>query len=696
MRRIFLCIIILLLLSLNMYAQSIVIDSIQYSVNTTNKTEACAYIRENAPSNVIIAEKVKIKGRELTVSHVNVYAKFLTEAPFFENTTLESIVLPSTITGGNLNCCSNLKKVILSEGMKTIPPCFFENCKGLKTIDLPKSITNIGQRAFALTGLESVVIPNTVKSIGEFAFEGCEGLKNVVLPDEEWREIEEEEQNGGEKTVNSWGRKVVTKNQTWDNLRVFRKSVNIENVQGHNFEYPQYLKENYKRIFDTESPFFKKISKIENTYSFFAKDVILEKMKEWQQKDEFETTLQWQNRVTATKQKAQLEIVKEYVKHEYIKKYAPKTIDCSIGNFDADNSVFPVKIRGTINSFYVQVPQKNAQEFKTNWDNVVIKPEYGIIDNQLGVLECTFSLKGKTYKSTNIHSNYTSEKLEIELPPIDLNIDYDATIENRSQQMATVDNSVDLQIPSIKANNDKTFAVIIGNENYQRVSKVDCANNDAKVFAEYCHKTLGIPTKNVRSYYDATYGTMLAALKDIKSIAEAYKGDLNVILYYAGHGVPDGTGKAYLLPVDADGSQVEVCLATSKLYKELNALHARSVVVFMDACFSGAKRGEGMIMAARGVALKAKSDVPEGNCVVFSAANGEETAFPYKEKGHGLFTYFLLKKLQETKGDVTLGELGEYIQTNVRQQSVVVNRKPQTPSIIPSASANNWKTMKLK
>ena len=82
-----------------------------------------------------------------------------------------------------------------------------------------------------------------------------------------------------------------------------------------------------------------------------------------------------------------------------------------------------------------------------------------------------------------------------------------------------------------------------------------------------------------------------------------------------------------------------------------------------------------MLASARGVALKAKGDVPQGNMVVFSAASGDETAYPYKEKGHGLFTYFLLKKLQESKGDCTLGELGEYIQTNVRQQSVVINRR---------------------
>ena len=100
---------------------------------------------------------------------------------------------------------------------------------------------------------------------------------------------------------------------------------------------------------------------------------------------------------------------------------------------------------------------------------------------------------------------------------------------------------------------------------------------------------------------------------------------------------------------------------------------------------------------ARGVAIKPKASTPGGNVIVFSAATGDETAYPYDEKGHGLFTYFLLKKLQENKGNVTLGELSAYLQEQVGRQSVVVNRKPQTPTVSPSpALMENWEELKLK
>lgn len=265
-------------------------------------------------------------------------------------------------------------------------------------------------------------------------------------------------------------------------------------------------------------------------------------------------------------------------------------------------------------------------------------------------------------------------------------------------EIASIGSAVDKDIPVTADNNANTFAVIIGNENYQKVSKVQYANNDAQVFAQYCIKTLGMPEKNVRIYSDATYATMLAAIDDIKSIAKAYKGDLNVVFYYAGHGVPnESSNDAFLLPIDTDGRNTDVCYPLSKAYQELGAMNAKSVVVFMDACFSGSQRGEGMLASARGVAIKAKPASPQGNMVVFSAASGDETAYPYKEKGHGLFTYFLLKKLQETKGSVTLGELGNYIVDKVAKESVVSNGKSQTPTISPSTSlSDSWKSLKLK
>lgn len=62
-------------------------------------------------------------------------------------------------------------------------------------------------------------------------------------------------------------------------------------------------------------------------------------------------------------------------------------------------------------------------------------------------------------------------------------------------------------------------------------------------------------------------------------------------------------------------------------------------------------------------------------------AQGDETAYPYKEQRHSMFTYYLLKKLQETKGEAILGEISDYVTSEVRKQSIVIKGRMQTPTL---------------
>lgn len=92
-----------------------------------------------------------------------------------------------------------------------------------------------------------------------------------------------------------------------------------------------------------------------------------------------------------------------------------------------------------------------------------------------------------------------------------------------------------------------------------------------------------------------------------------------------------------------------------------------------------------------------RPSAPQGNVVVFTAAQGDETAYPYREQQHGMFTYYLLKKLQSTKGNTTLGELGDYLTQEVKRQSFVENSKVQTPTVNASEGmGQTWRNMTLK
>lgn len=250
-------------------------------------------------------------------------------------------------------------------------------------------------------------------------------------------------------------------------------------------------------------------------------------------------------------------------------------------------------------------------------------------------------------------------------------------------------------ITNIKNNN--TFALIITNEDYEMAANVDNATSDGLAFKEYCLKTLGIPNGNLKYYTNLTYGKMRKAISDILELTNMMNGEANLIVYYAGHGIPDNKTKdAFIMPVDADGTDTDVCVSLGDLYEKINATNLNHCVVFLDACFSGAQRGGDMIVAARGVKLKPKELVPTGKTIVFSATSDDEAAYSHSEERHGLFTYFLLSKLQESKGKANLGALADYITEKVSLESRRINNIPQTPRVSVSAGLeDSWKSIKL-
>lgn len=258
------------------------------------------------------------------------------------------------------------------------------------------------------------------------------------------------------------------------------------------------------------------------------------------------------------------------------------------------------------------------------------------------------------------------------------------------------DSEVDKNIPSGKKTDANTYAFIIANENYP-AAKVPYALNDGWTFEKYCKQTLGIKDENVHLYEDATGGNIMACVEQLKQAAQASDGNATIIFYYAGHAFPDEASKSgYLLPIDGDSKNTATGYSLEKLYKELNSISAKQIVCFIDACFSGTTREDNMLIAGRGVAIKVNDEIPQGNTVVMTSATGAETAHSYEEMHHGLFTYYLLEKLQQTKGNVTLGELSEYVTKMVKRKSVLINQKKQTPTVIPSPKLQtSWQNLKL-
>lgn len=438
-------------------------------------------------------------------------------------------------------------------------------------------------------------------------------------------------------------------------------------------------------------------------FSDYAKPIVERIINQWQVKDEFEKLADWQKRVNEKTRNAKIKELTQQCETDYLRKYTQilKPNVSLEGLYDSENEVF-LLYDPIFGNLLVPVPIAEARSFKQNWATAKLTPKF-FIENDvpaLASLEITFpSLKNKKY----VYSNKTSLKYEqafvdYNFDPIDINPTDNGQRGNQTiseRKIAVGKSEVDLKIPETNIPNENTFVVIIANENYKSVAPVPFALNDGRVFARYCQRTLGIPGNNIKSYPDATYNDMRDAMIFLKNVTEKYEGDASVIFYYTGHGIPDESDKsAYLLPID--GRHVSTGYKLNDLYQKLGAMPTKSTTILLDACFSGATRDGKMISMAKGVALAVKPGVPQGNTVVISAAQGNETAGFYEAEGHGLFTYYLLKKLQETKGDVTLNDLSQYIIREVGRKSAVIN-KPQTPCVTPSATlGTDWQNWKLK
>ena len=280
--------------------------------------------------------------------------------------------------------------------------------------------------------------------------------------------------------------------------------------------------------------------------------------------------------------------------------------------------------------------------------------------------------------------------------PKSFNITRDGSIAGAGEAFKSSD--IEQDIPAAESGNENTFVVIIANQMYKKVAPVEFALNDGRVFKEYCKRTLGIPSDNIHHVENATLNEIRAEVRWLKEVMDAYSGGAKIIFYYAGHGIPHESERtAYLLPVDGYETDIETGYKLGTLYRTLGDMPSQFVTVFIDACFGGSKREGDMIANARGAVIKVREEEPVGNMVVFTASQGDETAYSYKEQQHGMFTYFLLKKLKASRGDVTLGELDDYIRREVKRKSIVLNGKSQTPTVIPSLTlGEDWKNMKLK
>ncbi|MCU0446410.1 MAG: caspase family protein [Microscillaceae bacterium] len=404
---------------------------------------------------------------------------------------------------------------------------------------------------------------------------------------------------------------------------------------------------------------------------------VQDKIKVWQQKGKFEKTVDYQNRVNQTTYERQVQIFSQ----EAINEMAKGMVNWQIAksNYDADNETFQLVFRN-LNPIYLKVPLNEAQAFDQQISQLKFEnPAFTLSssdDFAILHVELLNPANGKRY-------NYDSQELvafnhsdlDIKFEPLDIQPNPNPQQnrpENNPARMSGV-SDVDFQLPRTQMNNPDAVAVIIGNAQYQKTKNVDYAIRDARSVRNYLIDVMGYKPGNIIYLENATY----TDLKVVFGSKENPKGKLfnmikpdksEVFVYYSGHGAPGlNDKKAYFVPTECDPQYVELSgFETDIMYDNLAQLPAKSVVVLLDACFSG----ENIYKNISPIVIKSKGALGLKNGALLASSAADQVSTWYNEKGHGMFTYFFLKAIHNQNADrnqdkkLTLEEVYNYISDN--------------------------------
>jgi hypothetical protein len=228
----------------------------------------------------------------------------------------------------------------------------------------------------------------------------------------------------------------------------------------------------------------------------------------------------------------------------------------------------------------------------------------------------------------------------------------------------------------------KRVALVIGNDNYITVSKLQKAGNDAYAMAREL-RSAGFA---VQLHQNLNY---LGTVKAIEAFANGISGGDEVVFFYAGHGVQIKNG-SYLLPTDIEvSSESEVEKTAYDLLtlteKLADAKPAFSLVI-IDACRDNPLKSKGRSIGnARGLSA---IEAPKGQMIVYSASRGQQALDRLLEKDpnpNSVFTRELLARMKNP--GVKIEDLMRDVQSSVEELAKSVKHE-QRPAIYNETRGN--------
>jgi len=251
------------------------------------------------------------------------------------------------------------------------------------------------------------------------------------------------------------------------------------------------------------------------------------------------------------------------------------------------------------------------------------------------------------------------------------------------------------------------YALLVGINDYpDEISSLKYCVADVEAFSQALVEVAGFGEKNVYLMTSRMSGrkepTNINVIRDLDLLSKRVKPEDTFLFYFAGHGITKGE-KSFLLATNSDTTTPNTlelsAIPLEKVKQILSGVQAHQLLTVIDACRNDPDSGRGeednllTNEFSRGFKIQRSRDNsgrPSVSATLY-ACNIGERAYEWADKGHGVFSYYLLEGLKgkaaNSRGEVVVTDLAEYTQREVMRWAEDFRSKKQTPWLDQSGGA---------
>ena len=243
------------------------------------------------------------------------------------------------------------------------------------------------------------------------------------------------------------------------------------------------------------------------------------------------------------------------------------------------------------------------------------------------------------------------------------------------------------------------WALLVGINNYQNdISQLRFCVSDVEAFRQVLVDVAGFKPDKVFLMTDQLSGqnqpNHINIIKRLGILANRIQPDDTFVFYFSGHGI-SRDGRSFLLATNSmtntEGTLEASSVSLDSVSRILSRVSAQQLLTIIDACRSNPTSGrddqDNLLTNdfTSGIKIKRLPNVtgkPNVNATLYACSIGER-AYEWSQRGHGVFSYYLLEGLEggaaNNQGEVTVNSLAEYTQSKVVDWTKDYRDRKQTP-----------------